>query len=49
MENNNETRAVFINAGENRVMLNPLKGQWEHKGKKVNLWTRTTSRSDRRF
>ena len=38
MENNNETRAVFINAGENRVMLNPLKGQWEHKGKKVNLW-----------
>jgi hypothetical protein len=38
MENNNETRAVFINAGENRVMLNPLKGEWEHKGKKVNLW-----------
>ena len=38
MENNNETRAVFINAGENRVMLTPLKGQWEHEGKKVNLW-----------
>jgi hypothetical protein len=38
MESNKDTRAVFVNAGENRVMLNPLKGEWEHKGKKVNLW-----------
>jgi hypothetical protein len=44
MESNKDTRAVFVNASEERIMLVPCKGQWEHNsnrgkaGKKANLW-----------
>jgi hypothetical protein len=45
MENNSGTRAVFVNAGEQRITLIPCKGNWEHQKnkpqdgiKKANLW-----------
>ena len=45
MESNKDTRAVFVNASEERIMLVPCKGNWEHPNnkrqdgiKKANLW-----------